>query len=176
MTKKEHAFNNLIAFKKILDSLGIPFWLDGGTLLGAFRDGDFCEDDENDVDLCTWMEFKDRRILERAEKEGFRIYHQWETQFAITKDGCKIDLFFNQKEEDNAFTYLYKGDKKDKKVVIPLRFYESLEPIEFKGAMFNRPCDVTDYLTLKYGNWMNKVHRSEYSCYNKENNKLVQDI
>ena len=43
---KPDAFMNLYDFKKAAVASGITFFLDGGTLLGAIRDKDFCEDDQ----------------------------------------------------------------------------------------------------------------------------------
>ena len=51
MTLKQQATQNLLDIKKILDELKIVFWLDAGTLLGAYRDKDFCEGDEDDLTL-----------------------------------------------------------------------------------------------------------------------------
>lgn len=170
---KLEATKNILDFKYILDKLKIPFWLDGGTLLGAYRDKDFCKDDEDDIDLCTWMEYMNPEIIKEAEAMGFEIFHCWATQFAFKRNGSKIDLFFNMKKGDNAYTFLYAGEEKIP-VVIPLHFYENLAPIEFKGANFWRPKEIEEYLTLKYGDWKTPVHRSEYLCYRPEDNKVVQ--
>jgi len=167
------ATQNIQEFKEILDSLGVPFWLDGGTLLGAYRDKDFCKDDEDDVDLCSWIEFKSDKIKEEALKRGFEVEHEWATQYAFKKNGSKIDLFFNMIKDDNAYTFLYFYEERIP-VVIPLHFYKELEPIQFKDREFLRPKDIEDYLTLKYGDWKTPLHRSEYLCFNESQNKVVQ--
>lgn len=159
--------------KKILDGLGIVFWLDGGTLLGAHRDKDFCKDDEDDIDLCTWINYKDATILAAFLEAGFTIHHEWETQYAFRKNGIKIDLFFNMKKGKNAYTFLYSGDTKIP-VVIPAHFYEELKKIRFDGKDYNAPRDIEEYLELKYGDWKTPVHRSQYSCYSNDNNKVVR--
>lgn len=46
----EHSQNALFDIKKILDSLGVPFCLAHGTLLGIYRDGDLLPGD-SDVDV-----------------------------------------------------------------------------------------------------------------------------
>ena len=46
---------NLKEIKDIFDKVGITFWLDSGTLLGAVRDGKIIEWDV-DVDLGTWYD------------------------------------------------------------------------------------------------------------------------
>ena len=172
---KAQAIKNLRDFKGILDDLSIPFWLDGGTLLGAYRDHDFCVKDEDDTDLCTWIDFKEKgeEAVKRAQALGFEIYHIWETEFAIRRNWAKIDLFFNMKTKDDAYTYLYMSSKRIP-VVIPLHFYENLAPIEFHGMTFNRPAEIEEYLTLKYGNWKVPVHRHAFTCYSPEANRVVR--
>lgn len=172
--KVETAKFVLYEAKKILDKLGVRFWLDGGTLLGAYRDRAFCKDDEDDIDLCAWIEQKHERIVRAMEEAGFSIHHLWETEFSFRKNGIKIDLFFNAKSGDVAYTYLYQGDNK-KPVVIPLHFYENLDKIQFYGKTFLRPKDIEAYLEYKYGDWRTPIHRTDYSCYNNNQNKVIQE-
>jgi len=176
LTLKENATKNLKDFKEILDNLGIVFWLDGGTLLGAYRDKDFPEGDEDDIDLCSWIEYKSEDIIKEATKKGFTIHHIWETEYSFERNGSKIDLFFNMREKDNAYTYLYLGEKANKKMVIPLHFFELLDQIKFKGEMFWKPREIEEYLKLKYGKWQIKVSRKDYDCFNPEHNKVVVDL
>jgi phosphorylcholine metabolism protein LicD len=177
MTTKEQAVINLREIKEILDELGVVFWLDGGTLLGAYRDKDFCEDDEDDIDLCTWDNylFLMDEIIAKAQEKGFIIHHRWELEVALKKNGSKIDLFFNRKNKKDAFTHLYDGDRIAKYVVIPVKYYEVLKPLVFQGMVFFAPSPIEDFLTLKYGNWKEKVHRKQYLCTNADQNKLVRD-
>ena len=177
MTIKEQAVINLRDIKEILDELEMVFWLDGGTALGAYRDKDFCEDDEDDIDLCTWDNYLYLLddIIAKAKEKGFELWHRWELEIALKKNGSKIDLFFNRKNKKDAYTHLYDGNGIAKYLVIPVRFYESLEKIQFYGMEFNLPSPIEDYLTLKYGDFRTKIHRSNYSCINAEQNKLVRD-
>ena len=177
MTLKEQATQNLIDMKTILDELEITFWLDGGTLLGAYRDKDFCDSDEDDTDLCTWdnyLGFKSD-IINRCVKMGFVLLHDWELEFCVGRGGARIDLFFNRRNGKEAYTHIYAGDSIHKFVVIPVRFYERLEPIKFKGKEFLAPFPVEDYLTLKYGDWRTPIHRSKYRCDNQQQNKVIRD-
>ena len=185
ITSKKKAARNLKDIEKILDDLHITFWLDCGTLLGAYRDRDFCEDDEDDIDLGTWDEYRIYipKIIERAEEKGFKLYHQWNFngtghEVALEKDGCKIDLYFNMKdkEEEVAYCYFYKQNKPFKKVVVPLKFYEHLVPIKFLGNSFLRPKDIEEYLELRYGDWKTKVSRKDYNCYTANENQFLVDM
>jgi len=177
MTIKEAAIENIRDMKEILDGLQIKFWLDGGTALGAYRDKDFCEGDEDDIDLCTWDSHNKLRdkIIAKAKEKGFDIYHEWELEIAFTRNGNKIDLFFNRMNLQHAYTHLYSGDVIAKFVVIPRHFYMNLECIKFYDMDFLVPAPIEDYLALKYGDWKTKIHRKDYSCINAEQNKLVRD-
>lgn len=175
MTLKESAIRNLRDIKSILDSLKIVYWLDGGTLLGAFRDRDFPPGDEDDIDIGINgnYRFLKSEIREMAEKEGFKLYHEWEYQTALTRGGSKIDLFFHQKQDRDDWHCIYKQNVCIP-AIVPSHFFEELQMIEFHGMTFNCPRNLDGYLTYKYGDWKTPVHRSEYSCYNAENNKVLR--
>jgi phosphorylcholine metabolism protein LicD len=177
MTLKEQATQNLKDFKEILDELEITFWLDGGTLLGAYRDKDFCLNDEDDTDLCTWDNYLPTRveIVKRAIDIGFNLLHEWELEICLHRGGARVDLFFNKKNGKEAYTHIYAGPIIHKFVVIPVKYYEKLEPIMFKGEEFLAPSPVEEFLTLKYGDWKTPIHRSQYRCDNSNQNKFIRD-
>jgi phosphorylcholine metabolism protein LicD len=59
---KELAFGNLKELKDVLDEFCIEFWLDGGTLLGAVREGKIIEWD-HDMDICMWNDDRQKLFL-----------------------------------------------------------------------------------------------------------------
>lgn len=165
----------LLDFKEILEELEIRYILDGGTLLGAYRDRTFPEDDEDDIDLTTLADFDTHQeIVNRAIDKGFETYHIWKPtekatgQIAMKRGGIKVDLMFKKLKGDKAWWTLWRGDKVETYKAVPKRFYEETKPISFVGAEFSRPKDIEEYLTLRYGNWKKPVHRSEYSCYKND--------
>ncbi|RKZ11049.1 hypothetical protein DRQ25_00895 [Candidatus Fermentibacteria bacterium] len=192
---KTVATKNLFDFADILERLGIPFFLEGGTLLGAYRDGDFCLGDENDIDLGSYAKYQDRipEIIEAAKKEGFKLYHHWTgdprapgkaQEIAIVRGTClipelsvekqmKIDLFFYEEKEDKAWTCVYKKNRCTPRVV-PLASIRDLGIIAFKGRPFNRPGNIEAYLEHTYGDWKTPIHRRDYSCYNPDQLKALQ--
>jgi len=101
MTLKQQATQNLLDIKKILDELKIVFWLDAGTLLGAYRDKDFCEGDEDDVDLCTWSSYLALKedIVRKAVELGFDLLHEWELEICLERGGARVDIFLMEGKE-----------------------------------------------------------------------------
>jgi phosphorylcholine metabolism protein LicD len=176
MEVKDQAVQNLNDIKNILDELKITFWLDGGTCLGAYRDKDFCEGDEDDIDLCCkydYVNFKDE-IINRALKLGFTLFHNWKMEIALIRNGSKIDIFFYKKQNNEYFSHLYSGDNIDSWCVVPDKYYDNLENVKFYGVEFNIPSPIEEYLEFKYGDWRTKVHRKDYLCYRPEQNRVVR--
>ena len=178
---KEQATKNLLDFKKVLDDLGVVFWLEAGTLLGAYRDEDFCENDENDIDLGSYVRDMPliSLIIKEAKDIGFELYMFWPTQIAMKRGGCKIDLFFNTYDalKKTYWTILYKGNAIGEYLVVPESFYTDIlrNELRFLGETFRVPNRVPEYLTLRYGDWKVKINRADYSCYNKDQNRLIVD-
>jgi hypothetical protein len=195
---KQNAIQNLEDIKKIFDNLNINFFLDGGTLLGAYRDNDFPEGDEDDIDLgCIYYSIEEKidRIISEAEKLGFSLYHQWKYQLAFKRGGSKIDIFFHRRFNDQYVSFLYKRVRdvdgcgiyeKDENgnlflcipMVVPFKYYSGeINIIKFYGMDLNIPFLVEDYLKFKYGDWKTPIHRKDYAnaggCYNPEMNKVV---
>lgn len=178
--EKISATSNLIDFKKILDDLGVLFTLDGGTLLGAYRDSDFCEDDHDDIDLTTLHDDEIVvDIIEEASAIGFEVYHFWDSakkqtaQVALKRHGLKIDLMFKKTKRKRAtkkaWWTVYGGPNKITYKSVPARFYEETKKIIFKGSEFRIPRNTEEYLELRYGNWREPIHRSQFSCYTNDN-------
>ena len=180
----DQAFENLLEVKGILGELGIFFWLDGGTLLGAVRDGDFPVDDHKDVDLSTWATNKVLipPLIERMTDAGFRLYHYWTgderapgkaQEVSFQRDGLKIDVFFYEVRDDVAWSCIYLHNQ-CLPCVIPLRLVSSFETMLFRGEEFSRPSDIDGYLTYRYGDWRTPVHASAYSSYDPKSLHSVQ--
>ena len=177
MSIKEEAIKNLRDIKEILEDLDITFWLDFGTLLGAYRDKDFCEGDEDDIDLSMWdnyLHLKDEIII-MAKAKGFEVFHKWDLEIALKRNGSKVDLFFHKKNKYDAYTHLYDGDEVAKYVVTPVYFFEVLSWIEFHGMMFYCPKLIEAYLEYKYGHFRTKIHRKDYLCINPEQHLAIRD-
>jgi hypothetical protein len=163
---------------KILESLGITFMLDGGTLLGFFRDKTFCEDDHNDIDLTTNLLSWDRHedISSSMLDAGFHVHHMWHRddkkhqtgQYAWKRNGVKIDLMFKEVKEENIWWTVY-GSKSVtyKSVPYAIAGYLQENTIKLigKNVKVKMPINTPEYLAYRYGDWRTPLHRSLYSCY-----------
>lgn len=181
---KEVAIDNLSMFKDIMDDLDIPFWLDGGTLLGAYRDGDFPEGDEDDIDLGTWSWYKHLipKIIEECKKKGFELYHHWDAngkahEISFKRDKSKIDLFFFERKGHNVYWCLYKNDNYIP-VVFDEHLFENFKKIKFYDIDFYMPEKIEEYLEVKYGDWKKRISADKYremgGAYNPHNHKSVK--
>ena len=65
----------LIQLKKTLDSNNVFFWLEFGTLLGAYRDKDFIKHDL-DLDIAVFYENSDK-IRKILSKGGFKLLKEY---------------------------------------------------------------------------------------------------
>ena len=99
--------------KEVFDKTDLDYWLDGGTLLGAVRDGKILEWD-GDVDLGTW--YDDARqiafVLPDFEKREFQVYKPGlsKNTVFVWKSGCKVDINLYRKAGDYAWVVANRQD------------------------------------------------------------------
>ncbi len=174
----EAAAHTLQTLRQCLSIHRVPFMLDGGTLLGAVRDGNFCADDQDDIDL-TILGNADGlpAAISQACLLGFTIHHSWPHsaqgtgQLALKKDGVKVDLMLKERvrlaDSEGEWMYwtVYGRNGLIVPKAIPMRLVEPWGTVHFHGQRHNVPGKVDEYLTYRYGEWRTPVHRSAYSCY-----------
>ena len=152
MLDKQIEEENLLILKKILDAAKIPFFLVGGTLLGAVREKDFIAHDD-DIDLALKYEDKQRFIdlLPALEKEGF-ILARYDRHciFSILRKGQFVDLDFFENYNESV----YNGGG----WAILKSFLDNVDYIDFKGERYLAPKDYEGYLESEYGeNWRTPI-------------------
>lgn len=94
MEDKDQAFRDLQRFKKFTDSIGVKFWLDWGTILGAVRNGKFIPW-EGDIDLGMMKEDleKIKRNKSKLESIDFKLFSKPDGGACVSKNcTSKIDL------------------------------------------------------------------------------------
>lgn len=97
----------------ISQELGIPIWIDWGTLLGFFREGKLIEHDY-DLDIATWrLNIEEhKRFLDIMSKNGFNLVRRFSINDEILTDafeykGVLIDVEYYLREGNNAVTFSF---------------------------------------------------------------------
>jgi len=142
------AKENLLEFKKCLNERNIRFGLIYGTLLGAIREKNFIEHDE-DTDVFVLNEDRDKvlDILFELKKVGLVVGRYEEDMISFIKNGEYIDIYFFK---DTLF-----GKKISNGLVIESRYLTDLKNIDFLGEQFLVPRKAEELLAKIYGeDWM----------------------
>ncbi|XP_005139857.3 fukutin-related protein [Melopsittacus undulatus] len=144
----------------ILESSGIRYWLEGGSLLGAVRTGDIIPWDydvdlgiyKEDIGKCRWLaaaaagnavEDPEGFLWEKAsEGEFYRVHYS-------RSNRLHVDLwpFYSRGGVMTKDTWL--GHRQD--VEFPERFLQPREPLEFVGMMMMAPNRAREFLEFKFG-------------------------
>ncbi|XP_038048368.1 fukutin-like [Patiria miniata] len=146
--------------KRVLDELGIRFWLSSGTCLGWFRECDIIAHSQ-DVDFGMWIKDYNSQIIQEFDSRGLTLKHQFgrisdSFELSFVDDGIKLDIFFFYDEKDhmwNGGTEVRSGNKY--KYVFPKFTLCWAELLELRVRV---PCDTKRYIEANYGKeWNQKV-------------------
>ena len=198
LKKQSEAFNKgnkklLIKVDDILTQNGLQYWLNYGTLLGAYRDHAFIKHDY-DLDIGMW--WKDQKgVKELFQKNGFKLVNEfhfgddWDnpekTEFRFEYAGALIDVdFYTTDENDISSTYnplLLEGlDYTQKGVRLPVKVEKISNPIsglsqiEFIGHYFWVPSNTEEYIIYNYGkNWKTPMSVAEGYDYHEAASNIV---
>ncbi len=169
--RKKFSHSNLellLLTKKILNNKGWEFWLNYGTLLGAYRDNDFIP---HDYDLDIGMYWKDREGVKEAMIEGGlklmyvitygnpENYDSLEYRFEYK--GCYIDINFYEVKDGVATTYnpVFISQNDYNKTNTPITIeveqidnpFTGISGFKFKGYEFSVPKNTEEYIIANYG-------------------------
>ena len=170
----KHADRSLPKVARLFDAYDISYCLDGGTLLGLYREGRFLPWD-NDIDFFVKNESADRikSLWWRLLFLGFKLeMHEAEKPYGpigvgsprIYKlksiqrfDGRRliIDLIFKYPDESHYHWVIGKNPSVHKKV--ERKFYDRFDELKYRGRSYPIPCDTAAYLTHRYGDWRRPV-------------------
>lgn len=165
----------LLLVTSMLDENKIPYYLEGGTLLGLVRDKELLPWD-HDVDLAAPIEYAPAILKLRFQLllRGYKLSVRKSTQtFGPVKAGdysvikikpifgyfirwflpkytsfIVLDLFL--KTSDETHTY---WQAQGKFMRVTNQYYKTFEEIEYAGHLLKVPNRYCDFLTDKYGNW-----------------------
>jgi hypothetical protein len=141
----------LLEAKQVLDELGVVFYLEEGTCLGAIREHGFIPHDD-DVDIASVFglhgvtEDLVDRIAAGFRERGFitKVICQSHAFYVPAVKGS-IRLDWHGRRVVDGSTFHYPG------VRIPARLFENLKEIDFIGEKFLVPDPPEEFLQFKYG-------------------------
>lgn len=162
---KEKAKIALFDIKDVLDEMGLEFVLLQGTLLGAIREHDFIDTDE-DIDL--GIRIYDLapimgRLAKRLRSKKFRtdsvqLSYGFPKDIKIIRSPVRTDLVSYDFCNGKMFRSLRKIDRIK---VYDRKFIDNLKEIDFLGRNFKIFVDAEEWLEIEYGpDWRKREKRS----------------
>ena len=162
----------LSVLSDILNSAKIEYWIDQGTLLGAYRHGKFIARD-SDADIAIRNEEHFEALSELLKSKlpsaygweiknhhcrGYRIWLKTGGTFKGTFEGrdiqwplvCCDAMFYQYNEQDKTYVQQYQGFGVDT-FFIPEKVIFPLDQIEFEGCIYPCPALIEEYLEIQYG-------------------------
>lgn len=154
-----------------LNELGVEYWIEGGTLLGAVRDGrmipwdhdlDFGMKFSSDTEMKKMIKQLDRVFYVSCkgftDKENiwqlgdFRVLKIYPKRLLLLKDELCLDLFVYYRGKlpttgEDVYMYGVWGRNAFHKA----EHFDSLEDIEFYGGTVPIPANTEKFLETKYG-------------------------
>lgn len=147
----------------ILEKFGVTYWLEGGSLLGAARNGDIIPWDydidigiyQRDVKECIWLNQinnsqqkplvdEDGFIWERATEGDF-----YRVQYSLT-NRLHVDIFpFYSRDGVMTKNTWFKTHKQDRE--FPETFLQPLNSIKFVNVLASAPNNIHEFLEYKFG-------------------------
>lgn len=148
-------YQMLKVWDAILTRHNIPYWIDGGTLLGAIRHhGQIPWDDDADVEIFIFDWPKVLSLEEEFKQYGFKFYMSGQPQLRTQDPSypCWIDIFFSVKDENTGKIGLFPPWNS----FWPDNWFyeEELFPIQyvpFGPILLQAPNDPKRYLQQLYG-------------------------
>ncbi len=151
------AKENLLLFKKIAENNNLKFSLAFGTMLGAIREQDFIDHDD-DIDLWIGSEQKDLffTMLFELREYGFELarYHRGGLA-SIMRKGENIDIYILYPIGEGLRAYY--GNP------MPEKYWVDLSKYKFQGELFSGSLNSEESMIFFYGeNWRIPVVYGNY--------------
>lgn len=156
---KQIALQNLKDIGKVLGRR--HWWLEAGSCLGAYREGDFIGHDK-DTDIGLLKEDFDWALIAQLVHEyNFRILHVFGAinhglEISVAREGIKTDIFIFYKKGTKRWHAAWtRGCHDINKDIIKLVFdadlIENLGTAKLGGVDFPVPAETERYLVARYG-------------------------
>ena len=160
--KKKDARLVLQRTVKMFGELHIPYVIDYGTLLGAHRDRDYIQGDQ-DVDISVPYTYTN--VLIELDKDFLSSYDlkKCRTPWEINKEIIKTLLSFTLDEEDfgNLSSRKLSGNGLYIDIYLKTQFPTTFQKFNYGGSMYLGPAHVEEYLDAAYGKgWRKPMDKS----------------
>lgn len=134
----------------ILDSVGVKWWVEAGTLLGIYREGKLLDHDDPDLDV-TVQEPADHAKLEVAFlNHGFELLCVPSShQLALVKKKVIFDINFYERQGENLVMTIFEVGK----IIQDYSLFKKLGKYRFNGRDFPTPWPIETYLEKRYEDW-----------------------
>ncbi len=162
--------SNLRVASGIMKKLKVKFILDGGSLLGSYREKKAIKGDYDDIDFVCFDEKKREEIKKEFIKMKFILVKDRETMMSLKRGSVKLDFFFPKEEGDKYYITLY-HQKRPFALQVPKKYWDKLSRVNYYHSDFYSPKDTEGYLTHRYGNWRKPILRPNFSFENYINKK-----
>lgn len=173
------ALRMLAEVSTLLEKKSIRYCLDGGTLLGIYREGRLLPWD-NDLDFFVRAEDAEKieRLRLRLLFMGYGLSRSFVSEdnifvpagspriFKIKSlrkfNGNRIvvDLIFKYADESHYHWLIGENPYVHKKVA--RKHYDALDSLQFAGRQYPIPSDVETYLSARYGDWKTCVRDYDF--------------
>lgn len=183
---KKHSNDVLLRAKMALDSCGIEYWLDSGTLLGVIRDNNLLKNDL-DIDLGVWLKDYSPLIEQSMLKYGFykkSFYEIDNKSYGLEEtyvfNDVSVDLFYFSSTGNYIYSHVfvpfpglsYEDSINEKGGLLPIEQYypnNGVTKIEFLGSSFGIPNLPESYLEYHYGKDFRTPRRWSYDDLTTDN-------
>jgi phosphorylcholine metabolism protein LicD len=148
----EKRFKFLCKVKETLEKHKVEFWIDFGTLLGFYRQGDFLETDP-DADIGVKRNEQDKVVetikeLSKRYKIITRVENRYLAGYKIICEDTWIDIAFYFKCGDKRIWTISEWEQV---MVFDEKYFNELQDLEVKGVIFKIPNHIEELMVLKYG-------------------------
>jgi len=159
-------YNSIEFLKTVTDEFdknNIPYWLDCGTLLGAYRNNSLIDDDY-DIDIGILIDYIDNVyiFLNNLEKigiiENINYIHNGinvdnkiiKLIYKLEENSRWMDIYFFRKKDNYVENCLFSSESVSK-VKTNLYQIETSNTIKLGDYWFKCPHDVPKFLKIRYG-------------------------
>jgi lipopolysaccharide cholinephosphotransferase len=154
----------LQAFKDACQECGTEYWLEFGSLLGAFRNGSFIPHDI-DIDMGMMKDSYSQELEDKLISKGFVKDHSFDlldvksgkrttSECTFYYKGLAIDIFFGIRQGESYKIYEYivgKGCVVSETISYSFDKFEGLSTVKINGLELSAPANPQKVLEFYYG-------------------------